>query len=183
MLLLVIKSLNVVGNFRPKDGQHGSTGQKTVHRLPADSNTYGVRNVVLGHYCEHHTMDKSQKLSNPERNMLLSKLTRTKTEQSESKQVNFYFEIPYRKVHFDLLSRWNRLYRRNQRGTVRHASYRQKQRYCQRNWHASQYPSLSETIVFREYWHNVAVHETANIEPVISPALLQSPTPTDVYSC
>ena len=105
MLLLVIKSLNVVGNFRPKDGQHGSTGQKTVHRLPADSNTYGVRNVVLGHYCEHHTMDKLQKLSNPERNMLLSKLTRTKTEQSESKQVNFYFEIPYRKVHFDLLSR------------------------------------------------------------------------------
>jgi len=47
-----------------------------------------------------------------------------------------------------------------------------KQRYCQRNWHVSQYPPLARTIAFRERAHNIAVHETAYTEPVISSALL-----------
>jgi len=131
----------------------------------------------VGALLRHQTMGISHKLSNPvwERHCL--KLTSTTTKQNSQKSTS-NFKILYRKVRFGLLSRWNSLYRRNQRNKAPRLVL-SKHRYCQRNWHASQYPSLTEIIAFRERRHNVALYETAHMEPVISSALLQSPTPTD----
>lgn len=78
---------------------------------------------MLGHYC-----DTIQRINHKSKVIrcgirYCQNLPTAQKNSLNSQKLTSNFKILYRKLRFGLLSRWNSLYRRNQRGTMRHAWY------------------------------------------------------------